>query len=270
MTRTDSTRAYGRAYDRRRRRAIAAGTWQPPVPITDLQPHIAALKGRGMSINAIAEAANVSSRVVWPIAAGKQQFAHGPTAAAILAVAVPEQPLAPTGMVHAHGVARRLQALVASGYTLRGIARMLGHVSAQQVWDWAHHTQETVTEGTARTVGDLYESLSATPGGQRRALNYAQRRGWLPPLAWGDDIDDPDAVPCVGAATDDIVDEVAVREVLAGRVRFADLREQEKLALFRDHLGDWTYNRIMDRLHVSGATVQKWRTKVMYGEQVAA
>jgi hypothetical protein len=42
----------------------------------------------------------------------------------------------------------------------------------------------------------VYDRMSMTPGTSAYARNRAERQGWLPPLAWDDEmIEDPDYVP---------------------------------------------------------------------------
>lgn len=270
VTRTEADRRHDRAYDRYRRRRIKDGTWQHPVPTAQVRQHVDLLSASGMSLTAIADAARLSPATVWPIARQGRRYVQGPTAAAILAVAAPLRPSLPAGMTDVTGTSRRLQALVAIGYSISDLSRRLGYKNMQQVWEWTRRRQATVAVASAVKVTDLYELLSGTPGPSTRARNDGLRNGWPPPLAWDDDIDDPAAVPNVGGDGRAIVDDEAVRRVVEGKLPFKALRDGEKVALFRDHLGGWGLNRTMALLGMSSRTVTAWRARAAESEQVAA
>lgn len=59
-------------------------------------------------------------------------------------------------------------------------------------------------------------------------------------------------------------DEVAIRRALDGKMRFADLRDAEKAAIFREYGPRFGVNELGRRLGVSGSTIRQWH------EQVAA
>lgn len=259
-----------RIYNRNRAKLIAYGQWNPLTSNDTVRTHLRQLSAAGIGRRRVSELTGISYSTLRHV--GKGERMRPENVAAILALTVDNTSPADGVFIDGTGTVRRVQAMIAAGYGIAAQAKN-AQVKARS-YNYMLQVR-SVTARNARMVAAVFETLSGTPAPDspvaKRARNWAAREGWVPPLAWDDtDIDDPDAVPNVGAHTDDIIDEVAVAEVLAGRVRFADLREQEKLALFRDHLADWTYNRIMDLLRVSGATVQKWRTKVMYGGQVAA
>ena len=101
-----------------------------------------------------------------------------------------------------HGVQRRLQALVALGYTWERLDDELGEISRQSE-KWALGRMAYVFPSTHAKVVEVYERLSmtlpptSTPaerGAATRSRNRARRNGWLPPLAWTN-IDDPDESP---------------------------------------------------------------------------
>lgn len=96
------------------------------------------------------------------------------------------------------GTERRLQALVASGYSQAQIAReMSTHESwlSRLVNGYGH----SVNAETVARVKQVYDRLAMTPGPSDRARRQARERGWAPPLAWDDDdIDNPAAKPDVG------------------------------------------------------------------------
>lgn len=97
--------------------------------------------------------------------------------------------------VPAGATARRLQALIAIGWTFQELAQRIGFTSMRY-----HLLDDSylVSVGTARRVASIYDELSMTPPpdslGTRRALALARRRGWVPPLEW-DDIDEGTLAP---------------------------------------------------------------------------
>jgi hypothetical protein len=127
------------------------------------------------------------------------------TAAAILAVKPSAGQLAPGALTDITGARRRLQALVAAGWSQARLARELGMTGANF---GAMMRRDQITAGTARAVSDLYDRLWNQPPPEHdqrariaasRARRHAAQRGWAPPLAWDDDlIDDPAAAPAKG------------------------------------------------------------------------
>jgi len=123
-----------------------------------------------------------------------------------------------SSVVDGTGSRRRLRALVAVGWPQRELA---------QRCDWVYEglnyfiNQEAkgLTAGAARRVEVVFRELQLQPcGPSLKARRLAQRRGWLPPLAWDEDsIDDPYASPhCLDEPADDgEVDEITVERCLA-------------------------------------------------------
>ena len=120
--------------------------------------------------------------------------------------------------VDATGTHRRLQALVALGYTMEGVDAAVGRARG-----WASQVLQSrsVFLATADVVAEVYDRWCMTVpehpwAGRQRTI--AHRNGWLPPLAW-DDIDDVTEVPtmirAVARSRSD-VDPVAVERVMAG------------------------------------------------------
>lgn len=128
------------------------------------------------------------------------------------------------------GTRRRLQALVALGWSLHTVDRRLGRKVT-----YCHNLISRggdVLASTAEAIATIYDELCMTlpptdTVHQRqivtRQKNVARRNGWAPPLAW-DDIDrDPRPVPLprlVGAWEDKVDDAVVWRFVNSGeRIR---------------------------------------------------
>lgn len=96
--------------------------------------------------------------------------------------------------VDATGTRRRIQALVANGYTFKDIGAELGvaHDVARQI---AQH-RKWVRRETAERVAEVYERLAMKPLTDNQSSRYARtvaaRHGWVPPLAWDDIDNDPE------------------------------------------------------------------------------
>jgi predicted nucleic acid-binding protein len=201
-----------RMYDRRRKAAIADGTWLGSVDASDVRAHLDRLLDAGMNLATIATLSGLAKSTV--LGVRKRQWVQGPTAEALFAVKPAPIVLPPAGMVSVVGATRRVQALCWMGWSLQAQADRIG-MYMQQVWQVAHGKQSAVTTTTDATFRALFEQLSATRGPSVRAHNAAVRSGWVPPLAW-DDIDDPAGVPDLGGDDSDHVDEVAVERAVAG------------------------------------------------------
>jgi transcriptional regulator with XRE-family HTH domain len=189
-TRPPSVRAAHAAYERRRVYLAGTGRWHPRADAAPARAHIARLR-QHMTLQHIAAAAGVGTRVVSAIRGG-QQHVRPATAAAILAVtpaALPE-----TGLVPATGTVRRLRALMLAGWPASVLAAELGYQT--------NALRRLVTSGqftpapAAAAVIALYGRLWDKPGPSERTSGNAGRRGWAPAMAWDDDtIDDPAAGP---------------------------------------------------------------------------
>jgi transcriptional regulator with XRE-family HTH domain len=103
-----------------------------------------------------------------------------------------------SGMAPALGLTRRLQALVALGYTQDHVSAATG-ISQGLL---SRITRGLANRSTARNWHALvayYDEVSMTPGPSSTARANARKRGWVPPLAWDDEtIDDPNARPDTG------------------------------------------------------------------------
>ncbi|EFQ82732.1 hypothetical protein HMPREF0063_11941 [Aeromicrobium marinum DSM 15272] len=168
----------------------------------------------------VARSAGLSPSTVWKLIYGDPSRGQVPskrvrpaTAEKLLAV---ELDLAAGAIVPSIGTARRIQALVAIGWSQSKIAAQIG-MNRSNFGPLAHGRRD-VTAGTAAAVRKIYDELSMTPApvslvhersSVSRSLRFAAVAGWVTPLAWDDDtIDDPAAVPQVGApARRDLVED---------------------------------------------------------------
>lgn len=204
-----------RADHQRRERLRLYGQWQPFVDAAPVREHLETLRHAGIGWRRAAALAGVSTATISRILYGRAgrpptRGVRRETAAAILTVRPGIGALAPSALVDATGTRRRLQALVATGWTQAQIAARLGMLGGNfgQLL-----RRQQVTVATARAVSGLYDELWNQPPPESahrekiaasRARNYAAARDWPPPLGWDDDssdghgIDDPDATPAPG------------------------------------------------------------------------
>jgi hypothetical protein len=94
--------------------------------------------------------------------------------------------------IDATGTRRRLQALMAAGWSSRELGpRLFVHTS--QVTKWVRIP--SISTKSAARVADLYDQIGLDEGPSAYTRGRALRAGWPPPIEWGDDIDDPAAKP---------------------------------------------------------------------------
>lgn len=209
-------------YERDRTRQKAYGRWESQhVDAQPVRDHVHTLRNAGISNKRLGELTGVSTNTIQVLMTGRPERGYGPTkkvlrrtADRILAVPVPELafPVASPGrIVPAFGTTRRLQALVANGYSQRELCRRLG-------WAWQGNATalflgraEYVVARRAREVADLFIQLQLVPGNDARARNRGRANGWPAPLDWDEDtIDDPNHHPeptVVTRSIDDDLDE---------------------------------------------------------------
>ncbi len=170
-----------------------------------VRAHVEALHAAGMPIAEITRRAQVPPRTVSSLLyemGGRPRTARvtHATAAKLLAVTHPARPTEPESLMWpAHGTRRRLQALVAVGWSLAEISRRLDidHKHLHRIVGHRGGTPpSTVTPATHTAVAALYDQLwdQAPPRGTRqertaatRAMRRAQARNWAVPAAWDDD-----------------------------------------------------------------------------------
>lgn len=92
------------------------------------------------------------------------------------------------------GARRRLQALVALGWTLESVSHKTG-IPVPALKRVTYGMVNKCQSETFRRISDAYDRLSGTvpPPGRytTRARTLAARRAWVPPLAWDDIDNDP-------------------------------------------------------------------------------
>jgi hypothetical protein len=168
------------------------------VPATETRDHINRLKATGVTYRRIAEIAEMNEDSVRKIAKGRRQRVQAMTAEAVLAIDTAVD-LDLDGRHPAIGFGRRLQGLVALGYTQQWMADQFG--LTREALDVIIHGRAMLVEGeTGRKIDALYQRLHLTPAPDsprsRVARRVAKRRNWVLPMYWDEDaIDDPDAAP---------------------------------------------------------------------------
>lgn len=177
--------------------------WREANPVLDPAPvreHIEKLRAAGITWRHLTNLSTIPDRTLKDIANGRRRFVTAPTARCVLAVTVPDIPhykVDDRSRVPITGTARRLQALIAIGYTSEQVAAMLGY-NPHHFAKVLHGENPSVEAATARAAEALFERLKNTPApdsyGGRRARVRAQKLGWALPLAWDEGtIDDPTA-----------------------------------------------------------------------------
>lgn len=252
---------------RERSRQHAYGTFDSG--LIDAEPirrHVRALQSAGIGTHQIARLSGLPRQTVQGLFGRRDadRKGHIPqrvsriTAEKILQVSADERSVADGANVSARGTQRRIQALVARGWSMAKLSERLG---IQRSNFTPLMQRDFVAASTARKVSALYEQLwdqspaTTTPAeraSRTRALALAEARGWQPPLAW-DDIDTDPAPP----ADDDGphgIDEIAVELAVAG-TRTSLTQDERREALTRLHPLGWSDARLATWLGVSAKTI---------------
>lgn len=267
----------------RRVRVHIAGRWlagtnliRRMVDGETVRAHLRALMDAGMGWKRIASLAGVSSSTVSSILYGEhrddpshpdyrppRKQMRRRIADALLGVRLD---LADRALVDATGARRRLQALVVVGWSQSRLAQMVGMTPAS-LGLLIHGRRDRVLVSTAAAVQRLYDAhWAAGPvptnraerSGFVRVRAAAVERGWVPAMAWDDDmIDDPAAQPCMGdvitgvparvADAIELLDSGEIPEQIAGRlgVTLATLTQNvrryapDRATVFNAALGRW-------------------------------
>jgi lambda repressor-like predicted transcriptional regulator len=255
-----------------RRRAICYGRWAPVVAAEPVRIHLRLLAEAGIGLRHVGKLTGISyatlSRLVWGEPWRKRpptRHVRADTAHRILAVQATTHRAA-GAHIDATGTRRRLQALIALGWTAAELARQLGRTTASLRGTMA---RTRVTAATADQVRELYEQLSGTPPdesnpsasrGAERARNLAHQNGWPAPLAW-DDIDTDPEPPHTADAHADIDDfdiEVAIERVTAGEPVQLTPQERNEVIHRLTHRGH-SLEQIAGYLGICSRTVSRTR-----------
>ena len=177
------------------------------VDSTPAREHVRQLQEEGLGLKRIAELAGIA-----PSALAKMIHGHKgrppslritkANEAKILAVKVAPDAYADSRAVDPTGTRRRLEALIALGWTIKRLCDE--HGLDRQALDRAM-VHAPVQARTARAVRTMFEAVGDTPPPETtkweriaasRARNLAESRGWVVPAEWDEaDLDDPYAAP---------------------------------------------------------------------------
>jgi len=196
------------AYENRRRRHKAYGTWQPLVDAGPARDHLEQLHAQGMTWQQIADQAGLHVEYLRQLRldmGGQRRIERirPERAQMLLALRLVLAPAGPKSTVPALGTARRLQALRANGWPSLVLAQRAG-VTTHTVGAAVTGERGLVFAATAERVVELYEDINGldprrygvTPLVADRTIRRAERLGWASPRCWdGIDMDDPAAVP---------------------------------------------------------------------------
>jgi plasmid maintenance system antidote protein VapI len=149
----------------------------------------------GWTVSQIAVAAGCAERTVGNLRERRYKTIQKDLADRILKAQPTLATVPGTTKISAVGTVRRVQALMAIGHSLLGIADAMG-MARTALSNTICGRHPTVEVDTARSAQRVYLDWAGRPGTSRRSINRATARGWAPPAAWDDEtIDDPTAAP---------------------------------------------------------------------------
>lgn len=161
------------------------------VDAAPVQEHLEHLYATGKTLKSVSEVTGLSADTLCSVS--RRTWVQKRTAVAVMAIETPGGFVSSRRVVSAVGTRRRLQALMASGWSRVDLAEKFG-VSERAVRNWMDRSG--VEAGTAASVARMFTDLEMTSGTSTRSAIFAKRHGWPPPLAWDpDQIDDPNAMP---------------------------------------------------------------------------
>lgn len=264
--------------ERQRRRETAYGRWQP---FTDAEParqHLRELAKRGIGLRRAAQLAGVPYTTLTALVYGAPGAGSPPsrrvrhdTSGRILSVPLEASPLAAGARTEATGTRRRLQALVAHGWTITTLADLLGRDVAS-----LRHTlrRDRINTSTAIAVGELYDRLWNRPPDEsspacRQAAEHARARarrsGWSPAMAWDDMDTDPEPHPRPpgprGGGNDQLDDldiEILTDRIIAGEETPLTPTERDEVIQRLTRSGH-SLSKIAEMLDITTRTVSRRR-----------
>lgn len=258
-----------------RTKAKAYGRWQSPYVSADpVRAHVERLRAQGMGLRTIAQRSGISLTSIAALVRGRQGGADDPrsgqqlqrvlrrNADRILALEATPHTLAAHALTPSRGAHRRIQALVARGWSIAKLADALS-MGRSNLCTVLH--AEHITLAMHDRISTLYDRLwNIAPPRQAardaasytRARNFAEAHGWLPPLAW-DDIDADDEPPTPDNDEDD-VDQLAVETAIEGlHPRLRTVERHAAVTIL--HSRRWSDRRIAEWLDVTQRTVERDR-----------
>lgn len=182
-------------YNKRQSLLMATGR-ALTVDAAPVAAHIDALFAAGAGWTQLAAVTACSQATLSNIRRRRMPRIRRSTAVKILAVQ-PGDARPPSRGIDPTGTRRRAQALMAIGHGPLAIG-IASNLDPATIHDVVSGTYPHVTPRVANSIAKAYRKLALTAGTNTRARNRAAANSWPGPLAWGDDIDDPAAVPDTG------------------------------------------------------------------------
>lgn len=219
-------------------RLKAYGQWQPYVAAAPARRHVETLVKLGIKPASVAHLAGVSVPTVTRLLKGDPKHGVAPpeqirpaTADALLAVEYDPAQLKPAARIDGAGTRRRLQALVAAGWSL---AKLAGRVDIDRTNIVGIIRADGVRADTAVKVRAAYKRLwnQPPPGitardrvAAEKARAWARGNGWPTAAGWDDElIDLPDADFKVEIARRvGLMDEADLRRCYTARYKYGEL-----------------------------------------------
>lgn len=167
-------------------------------PVAPAQVHVARLRRR-YDLATLIEATGVTAPTIRAIESGSYTRSKHHAWSALMLLPVPTRPVAGPGILPAIGTGRRIRGLSVMGWSQSYLAERMG-VQLQTVN--AALRNRVVSSRHAATIGALFDELHLSRGPSGLTVSRALAKGWLPPLAWDEElIDDPETTPDVGCYT---------------------------------------------------------------------
>jgi hypothetical protein len=190
-----------------------ASDWKPFVDARPVRDHLAYLSANGVGLRQVAKITGIARTNLQAMTEpDRPRGVRTHLAEKILAIRPNIDTVGDRAYLDATGTYRRLQALVALGFSTHYLAQRLGwRQGSMRVVPSRPHVQGAF----ARAVRDLYDELwnakpeqfGLRPAGITGARKRAAANGWALPAEWDDDeIDDPAAQPHRARRTDEADD----------------------------------------------------------------
>lgn len=187
-----------REQSRTRIRMKRAGTWNPWIPAQPVIDHIQTLRDHGLSYRQIGKLTDTPRQTIEHIHRYGRAKVDRDIATRILNTKPrPSSSIPSDHLSSPVGARRRIQALMALGYTQTEIARRVGS-SSEHISVISRGVTGSIHNDLNDRISKVYDELWTRPGPSKRGRDRARRQGYISPLGWDDDtIDDPTAEPAI-------------------------------------------------------------------------
>lgn len=272
--RCDECRVEHAARERKRARLKAYGRFDTGlVPAEPVRQHVMMLQQAGIGMKSISALAGVGKTAVAQLIYGRKgsnkdarkgevlKQISRVTAEKILAVQPVLENLRPSAVVDGRGVARRVQALAAVGWSLQRQGVYIGRLRSNMT---PLVDGSPVLKATHDKVCDMFEALwdkkppmlsSQDRGSYSRTIRHAKRMNWVPPLGW-DDIDNDDAPANVEG--EELIDEFAIESLILGHEVKLTNAERKHAALMLLDQGR-SFREVSQLLNTHERVIVRWK-----------